>query len=131
MVQREEYKLLKAALPEELQQHLELSHSYHCKVVLVGDGLRDEVQRMALKDSKFIPFSQFPPKAIRRDCTYYYTPALMAPKAYENQHSCENWLPRRAMSAWRAAGVIHALEGWEADDHEDVTMELKRSGLQL
>ncbi|KAG0456930.1 hypothetical protein HPP92_022087 [Vanilla planifolia] len=126
MVHREEYKLLKAALPEELQQHLELSHSYHCKVVLVGDGLRDEVQRMALKDSKFIPFSQFPPKAIRRDCTYYYTPALMAPKAYENQHSCENWLPRRAMSAWRAAGVIHALEGWEADDHEDVTMELEK-----
>ena len=28
----------------------------------------------------------------------------------------QNWLPRRVMSAWRIAGIIHALEGW--NDHE-------------
>ncbi|KAE8661670.1 NAD-dependent malic enzyme 1 [Hibiscus syriacus] len=28
----------------------------------------------------------------------------------------QNWLPRRAMSTWRAAGIVHALEGWE--EHE-------------
>jgi aldehyde decarbonylase len=28
----------------------------------------------------------------------------------------QNWLPRRVMSAWRAAGIVHALQGW--DDHE-------------
>lgn len=28
----------------------------------------------------------------------------------------QNWLPRRVMSAWRIAGIIHSLEGW--DEHE-------------
>jgi aldehyde decarbonylase len=28
----------------------------------------------------------------------------------------QNWLPRRVMSAWRAAGIVHALEEW--DEHE-------------
>lgn len=28
----------------------------------------------------------------------------------------QNWLPRRVMSAWRIAGILHALEGW--NEHE-------------
>lgn len=28
----------------------------------------------------------------------------------------QNWLPRRVMSAWRIAGVVHAMEGWT--EHE-------------
>lgn len=28
----------------------------------------------------------------------------------------QNWLPRRVLSAWRVAGIIHALQGW--NDHE-------------
>jgi aldehyde decarbonylase len=28
----------------------------------------------------------------------------------------QNWLPRRVMSAWRIAGIVHALEGW--NEHE-------------
>lgn len=28
----------------------------------------------------------------------------------------QNWLPRRAMSAWRAAGILHALEGWNVHE---------------
>lgn len=28
----------------------------------------------------------------------------------------QNWLPRRVMSAWRIAGIVHALEGWS--EHE-------------
>ncbi|XP_059275572.1 very-long-chain aldehyde decarbonylase GL1-6-like [Lycium ferocissimum] len=28
----------------------------------------------------------------------------------------KNWLPRKVMSAWRIAGILHALEGWQ--DHE-------------
>lgn len=25
----------------------------------------------------------------------------------------QNWLERRLMSAWRIAGIVHAIEGWE------------------
>lgn len=28
----------------------------------------------------------------------------------------QNWLPRRVMSAWRIAGIIHGLEGWEEQE---------------
>ena len=28
----------------------------------------------------------------------------------------QNWLPRRVMSAWRIAGIVHAIEGW--NEHE-------------
>ncbi|OAY62538.1 very-long-chain aldehyde decarbonylase CER1 [Manihot esculenta] len=86
------------------------------KVWLVGDDLGCEEQMKAAKGTVFIPFSQFPPKKWRKDCVYYSTPAMIVPKAFENLHSCENWLPRRVMSAWRIAGILHALEGW--NEHE-------------
>ncbi|KAK9906256.1 hypothetical protein M0R45_002651 [Rubus argutus] len=38
------------------------------------------------------------------------------PKSLENVYACENWLPRRVMSAWRIAGIVHALQGW--NEHE-------------
>jgi len=28
----------------------------------------------------------------------------------------QNWLPRRVMSAWRVAGILHALEGWNVNE---------------
>ncbi|KAL5560642.1 hypothetical protein UlMin_036853 [Ulmus minor] len=31
-------------------------------------------------------------------------------------YACENWLPRRVMSVWRIAGIVHALAGW--NEHE-------------
>ncbi|KAE8650284.1 very-long-chain aldehyde decarbonylase CER1 isoform X2 [Cucumis sativus] len=89
-------------------------HSHH--IWLVGEGLTDEEQLKAPKGTTFIPFSQFPPKIVRKDCFYHCTPAMKAPPSLENMHSCENWLPRRVMSAWRIAGVVHAMEGWT--EHE-------------
>ncbi|MQL95614.1 hypothetical protein Taro_028289 [Colocasia esculenta] len=86
------------------------------QIWLVGDGLTDEEQRKATKDTHIIPFSQFPPRRQRKDCVYHTTPAMTIPMSLVNVHSCENWLPRRAMSAWRVAGILHALEGW--DQHE-------------
>ncbi|MCL7047218.1 hypothetical protein MKW94_000933 [Papaver nudicaule] len=53
---------------------------------------------------------------MRKDCVYFNTPAMIAPPAIENIHSCEDWLPRRVMSASRVAGIIHTLENW--DSHE-------------
>ncbi|KAF3446989.1 hypothetical protein FNV43_RR12169 [Rhamnella rubrinervis] len=95
---------------------LVLSKTYSHKIWLVGDGVSEEEQLKAAKGTVFIPYSQFPPKKLRKDCFYHYTPALSTPKSLENVHSCENWLPRRAMSAWRVAGIVHALEGW--NEHE-------------
>ncbi|KAK2986122.1 hypothetical protein RJ640_024621, partial [Escallonia rubra] len=83
---------------------------------LVGDGLSKEEQMKASKGATFIPFSQFPPMKVRKDCFYHNTPAMLAPKHLENLDSCENWLPRRFMSAWRIAGILHVLEGWNTHE---------------
>ncbi|XP_008232261.1 PREDICTED: protein ECERIFERUM 1-like [Prunus mume] len=93
-----------------------LTRSYAQKIWLVGDGLSEEEQLRAPKGTLFFPFSQFPPKKLRKDCFYHYTPAMKTPTSLENVHACENWLPRRVMSAWRIAGIVHALEGWK--EHE-------------
>ncbi|XP_060673045.1 very-long-chain aldehyde decarbonylase CER1 isoform X1 [Ziziphus jujuba] len=95
---------------------LVLSKNYSHKIWLVDDGLSEEEQTKASKGTIFIPFSQFPPNKLRKDCFYHHTPAMATPLSLENLHSCENWLPRRVMSAWRIAGIIHALEGW--NEHE-------------
>ncbi|EAY87991.1 hypothetical protein EE612_014430 [Oryza sativa] len=116
MVNKELYECLKQQLQPEMQEHLVLSRSYSSKVWLVGDGVTDEEQMKAQKGSHFVPYSQFPPNKARNDCVYHCTPALLVPESFENLHVCENWLPRRVMSAWRAAGIVHALEKW--DGHE-------------
>ncbi|KAF3447611.1 hypothetical protein FNV43_RR12798 [Rhamnella rubrinervis] len=95
---------------------LVLSKTYSHKIWLVGDGVSEEEQLKTAKGTVFIPYSQFPPKKLRKDCFYHYTPAMSTPKSLENVHSCENWLPRRVMSAWRVAGIVHGLEGW--NEHE-------------
>ena len=59
------------------------------QIWLVGDGLSEEEQKKAAKGTIFIPFSQFPPKRTRKDCFYYNTPSMLAPKYLENLDSCE------------------------------------------
>lgn len=56
---------------------------------LIGDGLTEEEQYKAKKGTVFIPFSQFPPKKVRKDCSYHLTPAMATPAALENVDSCE------------------------------------------
>ena len=56
---------------------------------LVGDELTEAEQRKATKGTLFIPFSQFPPKKLRKDCFYHTTPAMQTPAALENVDSCE------------------------------------------
>ncbi|XP_058224197.1 very-long-chain aldehyde decarbonylase CER1-like [Rhododendron vialii] len=109
-----EYERLK--LSTGYGSDLVLSRSYSEKVWLVGDGLSKEEQLKAPKGTLFIPYSQFPPKNVRNDCLYHHTPAMLAPSSLENLNSCENWLPRRAMSASRVAGIVHALEGWNVNE---------------
>ncbi|XP_051149751.1 very-long-chain aldehyde decarbonylase CER1-like [Andrographis paniculata] len=111
-----EHKKLKAKLSIEAGNNLVLSKYNLPKIWLVGEGVREDEQLKASKGTVFIPFSQFPPKKVRKDCSYNSTPAMMAPKHLENVDSCENWLPRRVMSAWRIAGILHAMEEW--NEHE-------------
>ncbi|XP_077252792.1 very-long-chain aldehyde decarbonylase GL1-5-like isoform X1 [Tasmannia lanceolata] len=124
-VRRDEFEKLKLLFPAKMGSHLVLCSSYNTEIWLVGDGLTEEEQRRAPKGTRFIPFSQFPPKKVRKDCLYYTTPALKIPKALENIHSCENWLPRRVMSAWRVGGIIHALEGWDAHECGDKMLDIE------
>ncbi|KAF3341124.1 protein ECERIFERUM 1-like isoform X2 [Carex littledalei] len=122
MVHKDLYEFLKLQLPQEMKDFILLSDSYMSKVWLVGEDLRYSDQMKAAKGVHFIPFSQCPPTTVRKDCIYNSTPAMVVPKAFENLHCCENWLPRRVISAWRAAGIIHALEGWETHEcGENVT----------
>ncbi|KAJ1395437.1 putative domain Wax2, C-terminal [Sesbania bispinosa] len=98
------------------ETNLDITKSYTQTTWLVGDGLSEEEQLKAPKGTLFIPYSQFPPKKYRKDCSYHCTPAMITPTSIENVHSCEDWLPRRVMSAWRIAGIVHCLEGW--NEHE-------------
>lgn len=109
-----EYEKLKLTITS--QSNLVLTKCFSQKLWIVGDGLTEAEQMKATKGTIFIPFSQLPPKKLRKDCSYHHTPAMEAPASLHNVDSCENWLPRRALSASRIAGILHALEDW--NEHE-------------
>ncbi|KAH9733596.1 Very-long-chain aldehyde decarbonylase CER1 [Citrus sinensis] len=116
---KDDYEKLKLRIPVEAQHNLVLSTSYAAhktKIWLVGDDLTGKEQARAPKGTIFIPYTQIPPRKLRKDCFYHSTPAMIIPPSLSNMHSCENWLGRRVMSAWRIAGIIHALEGWDLNE---------------
>ncbi|PSS10084.1 Protein ECERIFERUM like [Actinidia chinensis var. chinensis] len=112
----DEYDKLKLTFGTHDARNLVLAKTCAPKTWLVGDGLNEGEQMKASKGTLFIPFSQFPPRKMRNDCFYYNTPAMVAPTYLQNVDSCENWLPRRVLSAWRIAGIVHALEGWNVHE---------------
>ncbi|KAL4600274.1 hypothetical protein ACB092_11G186900 [Castanea dentata] len=116
---KDEYEKLHLRLTTKLKSNLILSTSCAQKTWLVGDGWTEKEQLKASKGTLFIPFSQFPPKKMSKDCFYHSTPAMITPKSFTNIHSCENWLSRRVMSAWRIAGILHGLEGWNVHECGD------------
>ncbi|KAL0380007.1 UNVERIFIED_CONTAM: Very-long-chain aldehyde decarbonylase CER1 [Sesamum angustifolium] len=120
------YENEKLKLSAVTQNKVIVAKSFTQKVWIVGDGVSDDEQLNAPKGTLFIPFSQFPPKKTRNDAFYYHTPAMLAPPSLHNLHSCENWLPRRVMSAWRVAGIVHALEGWDVHECGDTIFNVKR-----
>ncbi|XP_047969214.1 very-long-chain aldehyde decarbonylase CER1-like [Salvia hispanica] len=110
------YETEKLKLSSTTEAEVEISKSYTQKVWIVGDGLSKDEQLKAPKGTLFIPFSHFPPQKARDDAFYCHTPSMIVPPSVHNLHSCENWLPRRVMSAARVAGILHVVEGW--DVHE-------------
>ncbi|XP_078427821.1 very-long-chain aldehyde decarbonylase GL1-4-like [Wolffia australiana] len=126
-VKRDEFELLKLRLPSSLSSNLVLSKSYDAKVWLVGDEVTEKEQRRAVKGTIFIPFSQFPVYETRGDCYYSGPPAMTVPKTLENMHSCENWFPRRVMSACRVAGIVRGLEGGEERETGDAAFDVERA----
>ncbi|KAL5702381.1 aldehyde oxygenase (deformylating) [Ranunculus cassubicifolius] len=130
IIQRyEEFKNLRSTIPSEFQDGLvraSSSNRYQCKVWLVDDELNHMEQRRAPAGTIFIPFSMFPINETRKDCVYHPTPSLMIPDNLENIHSCENWLPRRVMSAWRIAGILHALEGWDWHECGNMAVDINK-----
>jgi TusA-related sulfurtransferase len=60
------------------------------QVWVIGEGLDAAEQFRAPKGTRFIPYSQFPPRTVRKDCcAYSTTPAMSVPKTLQNVHSCE------------------------------------------
>ncbi|XP_022897251.1 protein ECERIFERUM 1-like [Olea europaea var. sylvestris] len=127
-VRQEEHKKLKERLgnTEAANNLVQYSESFVTKAWLVGDGLSEDEQSKALEGTIFIPFSQFPPKKMRKDCFYNNTPSMLAPKHLENIDSCENWLPRRVISAWRVAGIVHGLEDWNVHECGDMILNTEK-----
>ncbi|KAK3142101.1 hypothetical protein QOZ80_4BG0342210 [Eleusine coracana subsp. coracana] len=126
MNQKNEYDMLKSRLPDSTAVYLKFSNS-DIPQVWIGDNIDDKQQQKAPKGTTFITTSQFPIKKIRKDCTYLSTPAMKIPQTLQNVHACENWLPRRVMSAWRIAGILHALEGWDMHECGDDMMDIEKT----
>ncbi|KAL3537152.1 hypothetical protein ACH5RR_000518 [Cinchona calisaya] len=122
----DEHKKLKARLNPVAGSNLIMSKHYSAKTWIVGGGFTEEDQLKAPKGTTFIPFSHFPLKKVRKDCLYYYTPSMLAPKYLENLDSCENWLPRRVMSASRIAGILHALENWNENECGKMVFDIEK-----
>ncbi|OMO92290.1 hypothetical protein COLO4_17704 [Corchorus olitorius] len=110
------YNKLKQSIDSKFGNNFLLAQNYDQKIWLVGEGLRRGEQFQARTGTLFLPFCKFPLKNVRKDCYYQITPSMVAPKSLENLHSCENWLPRRVISAWRVAGIIHGVEKWNVDE---------------
>ncbi|VAH16206.1 unnamed protein product [Triticum turgidum subsp. durum] len=124
---KQDYHFLQPKIPEDAADNLLLSNTGIAKVWIIGDGADASEQLRAPKGTRFIPYSQFPPRMARKDgCTYSTTPAMSVPKTLQNVHSCENWLPRRVMSAWRVAGIVHALEGWDEHECGDTVLDMDK-----
>ncbi|KAK3144285.1 hypothetical protein QOZ80_4AG0311000 [Eleusine coracana subsp. coracana] len=126
MNQKNEYDMLKSRLPDSTTVYLKFSNS-DIPQVWIGDNIDNKQQQKAPKGTTFITTSQFPIKKIRKDCTYLSTPAMKIPQTLQNVHACENWLPRRVMSAWRIAGILHALEGWDMHECGDDMMDIEKT----
>ncbi|XP_056695075.1 very-long-chain aldehyde decarbonylase CER1-like [Spinacia oleracea] len=127
-IREEEHEKLKKTLTNEDGNNLiHLAENFnHYKVWLVGEDLTESEQSLTSKGTLFIPLSQFPPQQKRKDCFYQTTPARLAPKSFGNLHSCENWLPRRVMSASRVAGIVHTLEGWNTNECGDQIFDIDK-----
>ncbi|KAG2296399.1 hypothetical protein Bca52824_043068 [Brassica carinata] len=116
VLHKEEHCMLARFIGGDCKENLVLTTNDYPMIWLVGDGLSKKEQKLARKRTLFILYSQFPPRELRKNCFYHTTPAMIIPDSAQNIDSCENWLGRRVMSAWRVGGIVHALEGWE--EHE-------------
>ncbi|XP_055959576.1 very-long-chain aldehyde decarbonylase CER1-like [Mercurialis annua] len=68
---------------------VDISKQYEQKIWLIGDDVTENEQLKAPKGTLFIPFTQFPPKRVRKDCFYHVTPAMLTPHSLQNLDSCE------------------------------------------
>ncbi|KAM1369834.1 hypothetical protein ACFX15_039647 [Malus domestica] len=120
--QAEYMKLAKSLSATESSLVLAASYTH----MVMCSSLEENEYKMTIfflsapRGTLFVPFSHLPQKKkkkkLRKDCFDHHTPAMKIPTSLENVHSCENWLPRRVMRAWRIAGIVHALEGWKEHD---------------
>ncbi|KAL1299734.1 very-long-chain aldehyde decarbonylase CER1 [Arachis hypogaea] len=125
-IYNDDYERLQSRISTNFKKNLVFPGSCAAKIWLVGDQFNEAEQKMAPKGTLFIPFSQFSPKKLRKDCFYHITPSMEIPSSLLNVHSCENWLPRRVLSAWRIAGIMHALEGWDVNECGDMMFSIHK-----
>ncbi|EEC73226.1 hypothetical protein OsI_07314 [Oryza sativa Indica Group] len=89
VINKASYYSLNQCMPKDMAVNLLFSENTAAKVWIIGEGLEDSEQELAMEGTRFIPCSQFPPRMIRKDCIYLTTPAMNIPRTLLNVQSCE------------------------------------------
>jgi hypothetical protein len=96
----------------------------HVQTWLFGKWTFDADQRWAPPGTNFHQFVVPSVREIRKDCTYAPVAGMFLPKKVIGIHTCEVIMPRRAVHACHAGGLVHVLEGWQ--HHEVGAIDIDR-----
>ncbi|CAK9238256.1 unnamed protein product [Sphagnum jensenii] len=96
----------------------------NCKTWLFGKWTLNADQQWAPPGTNFHQFVVPAVREIRKDCTYAPVAGMILPKQTIGIHTCEVMMPRRAVHACHAGGLVHALEGWK--HHEVGAIDVDR-----
>lgn len=101
---------------EYLVQVTKYEEGRNCKTWIVGKWASYGDQKWAPPGTHFHQFTLPEILRFRSDCTYGTLAGLRVPSSVYGISTCEYKMPRRAIHACHAGGLVHCLEGWK--DHE-------------
>ncbi|CAK9260814.1 unnamed protein product [Sphagnum jensenii] len=125
---KERFDKIQKEAPRDVQHNLiqvtKFQAGQNCKTWLFGKWTFDADQRWAPPGTNFHQFVVPSVREIRKDCTYAPVAGMFLPKQVIGIHTCEVIMPRRAVHACHAGGLVHALEGWQ--HHEVGAIDIDR-----
>ncbi|KAH8957646.1 hypothetical protein BDL97_07G103400 [Sphagnum fallax] len=125
---KERFDKIAKEAPQDMRHNLiqvtKFQAGQNCKTWLFGKWTFNADQRWAPPGTNFHQFVVPAVNAIRKDCTYAPVAGMMLPKQVIGVHTCEVIMPRKAVHACHAGGLVHALEGWK--HHEVGAVDVDR-----
>lgn len=117
---RERFNAVVSETAVEFREYLVQVTTYeagrNCKTWIVGKWAGYGDQKWAPSGTHFHQFTIPEIFHFRKDCTYGALAGLKVPSDLKGMNTCEYTMPRRAIHACHAGGLIHCLEGWT--EHE-------------